>query len=80
MLEDNGFKNTMNKFFKGSRTAWNKFLKPAVNITAPFVGMAVGARVKIKKLLKLLQIFERVYQVVKFYLLLICMVMGLDWE
>ena len=27
-LEGNGFKNTMKKKFKGSQTAWNKFLKP----------------------------------------------------
>ena len=45
-LEGAGFKNTMKKIFKGSQTAWNKFLKPAVNIAAPFIGMAVGAKTK----------------------------------
>ena len=45
-LEGAGFKNTMKKIFKGSQTAWNKFLKPAVNVAAPFIGMAVGARAK----------------------------------
>ena len=45
-LEGAGFKNTMKKIFKGSQTAWNKFLQPAVNIAAPFIGMAVGAKTK----------------------------------
>ena len=33
----------MKKIFEGSQTAWNKFLKPAVNVAAPFNGMAVIA-------------------------------------
>ena len=42
-----GFRNTMkNKICKGSQTAWNKFLKPAVNVAAPFIGMAVRAKTK----------------------------------
>ena len=45
-LERAGFKNTIKKIFKGSQTAWNKFLKPAVNIAAPFIGMAIGAKSK----------------------------------
>ena len=45
-LEGAGFKNTMKKIFRGSQTAWNKFLKPAVKIAAPFIGMAVGAKTK----------------------------------
>ena len=45
-LEGIGFKNTMNKIFKRSKTAWNKFLKLAVNVAAPFIGMAVGAKTK----------------------------------
>ena len=31
---------------KGSQTALNKFLKPAVNVAAPFIGMAVSAKTK----------------------------------
>ena len=57
MLEGAGFKNTMKKFFKGTQTAWKKFLKPAVNVAAPFIGMAVTLRLKIQKLEQLLQIF-----------------------
>ena len=45
-LEGNGFKNTMKKKFEGSQTAWIKFLKPAVNVAAPFIGMAVAAKTK----------------------------------
>ena len=45
-LEGSGFKKTMKKIFKGSQTAWNKFLKPAVNVAAPFIGMAVSAKSK----------------------------------
>ena len=45
-MEGAGFKNTMKKTFKGSQTAWNKFLKPAVNVAAPFIGKAVSAKTK----------------------------------
>ena len=45
-LEGAGFKSTMKKIFKGSQTAWKKFLKPAVNVAAPFIGMAVSAKTK----------------------------------
>ena len=27
-------------------TSWNKFLKPTINATAPFIGMAVSAKTK----------------------------------
>ena len=49
-LEGNGLKSTMKKIFYGSQTAWNKFLKPAVNVAAPFIGMAVGAKSKNPKI------------------------------
>ena len=48
-IEGNGFKKTRKKTFKGSQTAWNKLLKPAVNVAAPFIGMAVGAKTKLDK-------------------------------
>ena len=50
MLEGAGFKNTMNKIFKGSETAWNKFLKPALNMASPCLGMAVSAKTKNPKI------------------------------
>ena len=46
MLEGKGFKKTRKIIFKGSQTAWNKFLKLAVNVAAPFNGMAVSAKSK----------------------------------
>ena len=48
-LEGNGCKNTMKKIFKGSQTAWNKFLKPTINTLAPVIGMAVRAKSKNKQ-------------------------------
>ena len=40
-LEGNGLKNTIEKTSKGTQTAANKFLKPAIIAMAPFIGMAV---------------------------------------
>ena len=33
-------------FYEGTDKAWNKFLEPAINITSPYNGMAVGAKTK----------------------------------
>ena len=46
MLEGGSIKSKLQKIFKVTQTAWNKFLKPAVNVAAPFIGMAVGAKTK----------------------------------
>ena len=43
-------KSKLQKIIKGTQTAWNKFLKPAVNVAAPFIGMAVSAKTKKPKL------------------------------
>ena len=51
-LEGNGFKKTMEKTFKGFQTSWNRFLKPAVNIAVPFIGMAAGAKTKNPKVVQ----------------------------
>ena len=45
-LKDFGFRNTMKKKFKGSQTAWNKFLKPALKIATPIVSAGVAAKTK----------------------------------
>ena len=45
-LEGAGFKITMKKNIKGSQTAWNKFLKPALNFASPYIGMALSAKTK----------------------------------
>ena len=36
-LEGNSIKSKLQKIFKRTQTAWNKFLKPAINATAPFI-------------------------------------------
>ena len=36
------FKNKI-QFFPGTKIAWNMFLRPALNMTAPVIGRAVGA-------------------------------------
>ena len=46
MLEGGSIKSKLQKTLKGTQTALNKFLKPAVNVVAPFIGMAVGAKTK----------------------------------
>ena len=50
MLEGGSIKSKLQKIFKGTQTAWNKFLKPAVNVAAPFIGMAVSAKTKNPKI------------------------------
>ena len=41
-MEGAGFENTIKKIFRGSQTAWNKFLIPTKNTLAPVRGMAIG--------------------------------------
>ena len=45
-LEGGSIERKLQKKFKGSQTICNKFLKPAVNVAAPFIGMAVSAKIK----------------------------------
>ena len=52
MLEGRSIESKLQKFFRGTETAWNKFLKPAVNATAPFLGMAVSAKTKNPKVVQ----------------------------
>ena len=46
MLEGGSTKSKLQKIFRGTQSAWNKFLKPAVNVAAPFIAMAVSAKTK----------------------------------
>ena len=46
MLEDGSIKRKLEKKFKGTEKAWNKFLKPALNTASPYIGMAMSARTK----------------------------------
>ena len=40
------FKDTKKKILEGSKTALNKFFKPALKTASPFIGMAVSAKTK----------------------------------
>ena len=44
--ERGSIKSKLQKVFKGTQTAWNKFLKPAVNVAAPFFGMSVSTNTR----------------------------------
>ena len=50
MLEGGLIKSKLRKIFKGTQTAWNRFLKPALNIASPYIGMAVSAKTKNPKI------------------------------
>ena len=45
-LEGGSIKSKRQKIIKWTQTAWNKFLKPAINATAPFIGKALSAKTK----------------------------------
>ena len=49
MLEGGPIKSKLQTIFKGTQTAGNKFLKPAINATAPFKERAVSAKTKNSK-------------------------------
>ena len=47
MLDGGSIKNKLQKKkFRGAQTTWSKFLKPAINATTPFMGMAVSVKTK----------------------------------
>ena len=46
MLEGQRFKNKRRKITVGTQNAWDKFLKQAVNVAAPFTEMVVAAKCK----------------------------------
>ena len=43
-LEGGSIKSKLRRNFKGTQTAWKVFLKPAFNVAAPFIRMAVGGK------------------------------------
>ena len=45
-LQGSCFKNTMKKILKGSQTAWNKFLQPALKIATPNISAGVAANTR----------------------------------
>ena len=50
MLEGGSIKTKLKKIFKGTEKAWNSFLKPALNLASPYIGMAVSAKTKNPKI------------------------------
>ena len=44
--EGGSLKSKLQKIFKGTQTAWNEFLKPALNFASPYIGNAVNAKTK----------------------------------
>ena len=45
-LEGGSIRNKLKSIFRGTQTAGDKFLKPAVNVAAPFIGMVVSAKTR----------------------------------
>ena len=49
MLEGGSINSELQKIFRRRQTAGNKFLKPATNATAPFIGRDVSAKTEKSK-------------------------------
>ena len=45
-LEGSGFKNKLKSIFRGTQTAWNKFIKPGLKMATPLISAAVAAKTK----------------------------------
>ena len=45
-MEGRSIRNKLKSIFRGTQAVLNKFSKPAVNMAAPFIGMAAGAKSK----------------------------------
>ena len=46
MLEGGSIKNKLQKIFKGTKTAWDKFIKPGLKMATPLISAAVAAKTK----------------------------------
>ena len=46
MLECGSIKSKLQKIFRGTQTAWNKFIKPGLKMAAPLISAAVAAKTK----------------------------------
>ena len=46
MLEGGSIKSKLQKIFKGTQTAWNKFIKPGLKMATPLISAAVAAKTK----------------------------------
>ena len=45
-LEGGSIKSKLRKNFRGTQTAWNKFIKPGLNMATPLISAAVAAKTK----------------------------------
>ena len=43
-LEGGSIKSKLQKLFKGTQTAWNKFIKPGLKMATPLISAAVTAK------------------------------------
>ena len=66
-MKEDRVKTKLKKIFKGTEKAWNSFLKPALNIASPYIGMAVAAKTKNPKLGQATGNILKIFLVVKFY-------------
>ena len=46
MLEGGSIQSKLQKNFKGTQTAWNKFIKPGLKMATPLISAAVAAKTK----------------------------------
>ena len=46
MLEGGSIKSKLQKIFRGTKTAWDKFIKPGLKIATPLISAAVAAKTK----------------------------------
>ena len=44
MLEGGSIKSNLQKVFRGTQTAWNKFIKPGLKMATPLISAAVAAK------------------------------------
>ena len=49
-LEGGSIKSKLKSIFGGRKTAWDKFLKPALKMASPYIGIAVSATTKNPKI------------------------------
>ena len=45
-LEGGSIKSNLQKIFKGTQTAWSKFIKPGLKMATPLISAAVAAKTK----------------------------------
>ena len=46
MLEGGSIKSKLQKIFRGTKTAWDKFIKPGLKMATPLISAAVAAKTK----------------------------------